>query len=164
MEVLPKRFERYGLTLHPEKTRLLDFRHPWRRPKDADGPPRAKGTRSIDVLGFTHLSKKTREGGLAVCQQTANKRLSHALSAINQWCRANRHRPIAEQPGERAKKPRGHFGCYDRVGNRSALWAFRYSTAEVWRNWLNRRSQRARLWWHRMERILERFALPRPTT
>ena len=160
----PLGIPRYGLTLHPEKTRLLDFRHPWRRPKDADGPPRAKGPRSFDFLGFAHLWKKTRRGGFAACRQTASKRLSRALSAINQWCRVNRHRPIAEQHGELAKKLRGHFGTYDRVGNRSALWAFRYYSAEVWRKWLNRRSQRARPWWHRMERILERFALPRPTT
>lgn len=162
MAVLPQRFARYGLTLHPEKTRLLDFRHPWRRQGGPSEPPGPKGPRSFDFLGFTHLWKKTRKGGYAVCLQTASKRLSRALAVINQWCRANRHRPIAEQHRELLKKLRGHYGYYDRIGNRAALWAFRLYVSRVWRKWLNRRSQRARLWWYRMERILERFPLPGP--
>lgn len=162
MDVLPRRFERYGLTLHPEKTRLLDFRHPWRRSAAANEPPGPKGPRSFDFLGFTHHWKRTPKGGHAVCQQTASKRLSRALVTINQWCRDHRHRPLADQHKELVLKLRGHYGYYDRVGNRRATWTFRHYLVRAWRKWLNRRSQRARLWWYRMERILERFPMPKP--
>jgi group II intron reverse transcriptase/maturase len=162
MDVLPKRFARFGLTLHPEKTRLLDFRHPWRKAGDPDGPPGHREPRSFDLLGFRHHWQRTRKGGYAVRQRTAGKRLSRALQSINQWCRDNRHRPIAEQHRELLAKLRGHYGYYNRIGNRHALEAFRHSLLATWRRWLNRRSQRARLWWHRFLRLLERYPLPFP--
>lgn len=160
MDVLPKRFLRYGLTLHPEKTRLLDFRHPWRRPNDPPPPPGQRRSRSFDFLGFRHIWMKTSKGGFAVRPQTASPRLSRALQAINQWCRDNRHRPLDDQHRELLAKLRGHYGYYNRIGNGRALAAFRSRLIDLWQRWLNRRSQRARLWWHRFRRVLARFPFP----
>ena len=162
MDVLPKRFARFGLTLHPEKTRLLDFRHPWQKPKFPGSPPGPTGDRAFDLLGFRHFWSTTRKGGWAVRQHTAGKRLSQKLQAINQWCRHNRHRPVAEQHAELLKKLDGHYSYYNRVGNARAAAMFRFSLIGTWRRWLNRRSQRARLWWHRFKKLLVRYPFPYP--
>lgn len=164
MDVLPRRFARYGLDLHPEKTRLLDFRHPWRRPTDPDPSHGPGHPRAFDFLGFTHLWKKTAKGGYAVRQQTAGKRLSRASKAIHQWCREHRHEPVSRQHQQLGAKLRGHYQYYDRVGNRAALWTLRYLTVRAWKKWLNRRSQRARMWWDRFNRLLSRYPLPSPTS
>ncbi|MDP2305848.1 MAG: group II intron reverse transcriptase/maturase [Pseudomonadota bacterium] len=160
MAVLSKRFERFGLTLHPEKTRLLDFRHPRRGPSGPNDAPASDGPRSFDFLGFMHHWKGTRRGGHALSQQTAGKRLSRSLASVNQWCRTNRHRPIAEQHRGLLAKLRGHSGYYNRIGNRDAVSMYRFRLIGLWRRWLNRRSQRARLWWHRFKHILARFPIP----
>lgn len=160
MDVLPKRFARFGLTLHPEKTRLLDFRHPWRRPSGPTPPPGEHESRAFDFLGFRLLWMKTKKGGFAVRPQTAPKRLSRSLQAINQWCRNNRHRPLDDQHRDLLAKLRGHYGYYNRIGNGRALAAFRNRLVELWQRWLNRRSQRARLWWHRFRRVLARYPFP----
>ena len=91
MEVLPKRFGKYGLTLHPEKTRLVAFRPPIER-NGTSGEP---GT--FDLLGFTHYWARSRRGSWVVKRQTASKRLSRGLQAITDWCRRHRHLPIPEQ-------------------------------------------------------------------
>lgn len=162
MDVLPKRFARFGLTLHPEKTRLLDFRHPWRKPKGPPTPPGVGSPRAFDLLGFRHFWSPTRKGGHAVRQHTASKRLSQKLRAINQWCRTHRHRPIAEQHETLVKKLDGHYNYYNRRGNQSACAAFRFGLIGAWRRWLNRRSQRARLWWYRFKKLLDRYPIPFP--
>lgn len=162
MEVLPKRFGRFGLALHPEKTRLLDFRHPWRQSGGPPDAPTSSGPRSFDFLGFTHTWRRTKRGGHAISQQTAGKRLSRSLVSLNQWCRANCHRPLAEQHKGLLAKLRGHCGYYNRIGNGNAVRMYRLRLTWLWWRWLNRRSQRARLWWHRFKRILARFPLPVP--
>ena len=159
MDVLPERFARYGLTLHPEKTRLLDFRHPWRKPGAPMPPPGGHLPRAFDFLGFRHTWEKTRKGGFGVRQQTAPNRLSRSLQAINQWCRDNRHRPLDEQHKELLAKLRGHYGYYNRMWNGSAVKTFRDRLVTLWHRWLSRRSQRARLWWYRFRRLLDRYPL-----
>jgi len=101
LAVLSKRFERFGLTLHPEKTRLLDFRHPRRKPGGPPDAPASGGPRSFDLLGFTHQWEATKRGGHAIFQKTSGKRLSRSLVTLNAWCRANMHRPLTEQPTPR---------------------------------------------------------------
>src|SRR6478609_6515334 len=87
LDVLPKRFGKYGLTLHPQKTRLTEFRRPDRRPPN-DG---ARQSRTFDLLGFTHYWDLSRKGKWVVKWRTARDRLRRALKRISLWCRSNRH-------------------------------------------------------------------------
>jgi len=118
MEVLPKRFGKYGLTLHPEKTRLIEFQRPDRRPPRGGSSDRP-GT--FDLLGFTHYWGLSRKGKWVVKRKTARDRLSRALKRVAQWCRLHRHHPIEEQQQTLAQKLRGHFGYYGITGNFEAL-------------------------------------------
>src|SRR5690606_15951888 len=92
-KALPKRLERFGLTLHPSKTRLLDFRRPDRKREDDDGP----GPRSFDLLGFTHYWGLSRNQKWLLKKKTAKDRLSRALRRIREWCRLHRHDPVKVQ-------------------------------------------------------------------
>ena len=158
MQVLPKRFAKYGLTLHPEKTRLVEFRRPPGRPcgDDQGGP----GT--FDFLGFTHHWARSRKGNWVVMRRTAKDRFRRALRNANQWCRNNRHRPIVEQQQILSAKLRGHFGYFGITGNSRAISSFAYRVVRTWRKWLDRRSQKARMTWERMKRLLQRYPLPLP--
>ena len=158
-EVLPKRFEKYGLTLHPEKTRLVEFRKPSKRPPSGDDDE-SGGGRTFDFLGFTHHWAKSRKGNWVVKKRTAKDRLRRALMNVNQWCRSNRHRPIAEQHRILAAKLRGHFGYFGITGNSRAVSSFAFRAVRIWRKWLNRRSQKARMTWERFGRLMQRYPLP----
>jgi RNA-directed DNA polymerase len=161
MEVLPKRFGRYGLTLHPEKTRLVLFRRP--SPKRRGGKEDSNqrpGT--FDMLGFTHYWGKTRRGGWAVQRKTMSKRLSRAVRSIAQWCRAHRHDPIKEQHAKLSQKVRGHYAYYGITSNVRALQWFLLAVHRAWRKWLNRRNSRREMDWERFNRLLKRYSLPRP--
>ncbi len=103
IDVLPKRLAKYGLTLHPEKTRLVDFRRPDRR---ADGRSRP-GT--FNLLGFTHSWAKSRKGHWVVKQKTAADRFRRALNRIANWCRQYRHGSVREQWTALMRKLLGHF-------------------------------------------------------
>jgi group II intron reverse transcriptase/maturase len=156
LAVLPKRFGRYGLTLHPEKTRLVEFCRPIRhRPTgDTNG-----GT--FDLLGFTHFWGVARSGKWIVKRKTAKSRFRNALKRVAQWCRTHRHDPLETQWRTLGSKLRGHFGYYGIVGNFRAIARFREEASRVWQKWLNRRSQRASMRWDRMQRLLKRYPLPR---
>ena len=88
-EVLGKRFEKYSLTLHPDKTRRIDFRFRYRKANSQRGK-----VVNFDFLGFTHYRGKSRRGKFVVHQKTAKSRLAKALKAINLFCKNNRHRPL----------------------------------------------------------------------
>jgi group II intron reverse transcriptase/maturase len=120
MEVLPKRFGKYGLTLHPEKTRLVPFRRP---PHRSSGKGGNSGNRpgTFDLLGFTHYWGRSRKGNWVVKRKTMSSRLSQALRKIAQWCRVHRHRPIEEQQLTLSQKLRGHFAYYDPLPQAVAL-------------------------------------------
>jgi group II intron reverse transcriptase/maturase len=156
LEVLPKRLARFGLTLHPEKTRLVDFRSPPR----ADKEPGSQRERSFDLLGFTHYWGRSRKGRWVVQRKTARTRLSRALRQIGDWCRRNRHRPVAEQQQVLSRKLRGHNAYYGITGNARALSRFRFEAQRHWRKWLNRRSHATRLDWAAFNRLLHRYPLP----
>jgi len=155
MEVLPKRFGRYGLTLHPNKTRLTEFRRPDRRPPNGGAGP---GT--FDLLGFTHLWGRSLKGKWIVKRRTARDRLARAIKRITEWCRQHRHDPVRLQWQVLTRKLLGHFEYYGIVGNFEALVRFRHAVIGVWRKWLDRRSQRARMTWLKMHLMLKRYALP----
>jgi RNA-directed DNA polymerase len=157
MEVLPKRFGKYGLTLHPEKTRLVPFK-PTRGSEDHGGKG-GTGPGSFDLLGFTHYWAKSRRGIWVIRQKTARSRFGRALKRVAEWCRLVRHRPVSEQHRDLGRKLRGHYGYYGITGNSEALGRFRHEVSKVWRKWLARRSQRKKSWDH-FNRLLERFPLP----
>jgi hypothetical protein len=157
LAVLPKRFERFGLTLHPEKTRLVDFRRPaWR------GPNRSQRERRFDLLGFTHDWGRSQKGNWVVKRKTARSRFSRAVRQIGQWCRHHRHLTVAEQQQALSQKLRGHDAYYGITGNARALVRFRQEVQRRWRKWLNRRSHKAFLDWAAFTRLLQRYPLPPP--
>jgi RNA-directed DNA polymerase len=159
MDVLPKRFEKYGLTIHPEKTRLVPFERPSDRPQRTATSVRIPpGT--FDLLGFTHYWGRSRQGHWVVKRQTSKSRFRRGLMAIAQWCRTNRHRALAEQDETLSQKLRGHFAYYGITGNAEALNRFQRSVIAVWRKWLGRRHRGGPVSWERMYRLLERYPLP----
>jgi len=156
LEVLGKRLERYGLTLHPDKTRFIDFR-PQRRGGTQPGckePP-------FDFLGFTHTWVKSQKGKDVVRQTTAKNRLARALTAINDWCRDNRHRPLPWQHARLTAKLVGHMAYYGRTGNIRQVDRYRQQVTKLWRKWLERRTRAKRLTWARFNALLVRHPLPR---
>jgi group II intron reverse transcriptase/maturase len=153
LELVRARFESYGLAIHPEKTRIVDFRHPW---KSGLKP------QTFDFLGFTHYWGKTRGGGYAVKRKTRARKFRAALENIWEWCRDNRHCPMSEQHRELSARVRGHYAFYGIRGNSRALGRFLCAAMRSWHYWLNHRSAEknagARIW-----RLLnERFRLPAP--
>lgn len=161
MEVLPKRFGKYGLTLHPEKTRLVPFRQPRPSSRDNESRDDDDGPGTFDLLGFTHHWARSRRGNWVVKRRTAKSRLSRALKAVNQWCRLHRHDPIADQQRSLRRKLLGHYAFYGITGNYNALTAFHKGVQIAWRRWLHRRSQKALMWWHKFRKLLRRYPLPR---
>jgi RNA-directed DNA polymerase len=151
-EVLPKRFGRFGLTLHPEKTRLV----PFQQPRPAGGGP-APGT--FDFLGFTLHWARSRRGWWALKAKTANSRLTRALHTLKAWMIDVRHEPVGVQAEALARKLRGHFQYYGVPGNSRALGRFRHEALHRWKWALGRRSQRY-FTWERFEAILRRHPLP----
>jgi group II intron reverse transcriptase/maturase len=158
LNVLPKRFGAYGLTLHPEKTRLVEFRRPDRRAPEEEDAGRP-GT--FDLLGFTHFWGLSRKGKWVVKRKTARDRFKKALKRINEWCKRNRHQRVRDQWQALSQKLRGHYGYYGIMHNIQAILRFREALIRLWRKWLSRRSQRAHIPWDRMTRLLERYPLPR---
>jgi RNA-directed DNA polymerase len=138
MNVLPKRFEKYGLTIHPEKTRLVPFERPSGDPKGANSEARTPpGT--FDLLGFTHYWARSRKGNWVVKRKTSKNRFHRGLKALSQWCRLNRHRPMRDQHRTLSQKLGGHYAYYGITGNSLALGRFRTAATWIWKRWLSRR-------------------------
>jgi group II intron reverse transcriptase/maturase len=105
LEVLPKRFARFGLTLHPQKTRLVEFgRRAYFRLKRLKTKPE-----TFDFLGFTHRCATSRAGKFVVQVSTMKKRLRRGIKAIAEWCRAHLHDPLESQRRMLNAKLRGHY-------------------------------------------------------
>lgn len=158
LDALGKRLNRFGLRLHPEKTRLVRFT----RPPYVGTPSRERKPETFDFLGFTHFWERSRRQNWVVKQKTASNRLSRALQRINEWCRKWRHMPVRWQGEQLASKLRGHYGYYGVIGNLAALGGFHSGVQRLWHKWLNRRSQRRGMTWERFARLRLRDALPRP--
>jgi RNA-directed DNA polymerase len=156
--VLPKRFGKFGLRLHPDKTRLVRFL----RPPLTGSRKRFQGPETFDFLGFTLYWGRSRKGNGVVKWKTAKSRFSRALRLANAWCRASRHRPLKEQHEILCRKLRGHDSYYGVSGNIRMLDNLRYQVARIWRKWLCRRSRNARGSWEWMQRVLEVYPLPPP--
>jgi group II intron reverse transcriptase/maturase len=156
-EVIPKRFEKFGLTVHSEKTRLVEFRRPDRRPRGSD--PKGPGT--FNLLGFTHFWGQSRSGKWIVKRKTASDRFRRALKAIATWLQKNRHEAVRTQHQALVRKLNGHFGYFGITGNADALKRFRFEVRRLWGKWLNRRSQRAGPIATLLAWLDEQFALPK---
>lgn len=153
LNVLAKRFAKYGLTLHPAKTRLIDFRRP---------PDDGQATGSFDMLGFTHFWGRSRKGRRTVQRKTSRSRFRRALQRVTEWCSRNRHRPVREQHKMLVVKVRGHYNYFGITNNSRALGRFLHEVKGVWLKWLGRRSGRTHMTWERVDQLLSRYPLPWP--
>jgi RNA-directed DNA polymerase len=156
MDVLGKRMGRFGLTLHPDKTRLLPFRRP---PAEQVG---GKGPATFDFLGFTLYWQRSRSGRWGMTCKTRSARLRRSIQAVADWCRRHRHLPVKEQHAALTRRIQGHFNYFGISGNFRCLLLFAEETRRVWYKWLRRRSQQAHLTWEKYDELLQRLPLPRP--
>ena len=157
--VLTKRFANYGLTLHPEKTRLLEFgRSAWARWRHGRGPRPA----TFDFLGFTHVCATSRRGRFTIYLRTMRSRLRRSVQAAAQWCQRHRHDPVADQAAALNRKLRGHYQYYGRPTNYRGVWQFYRTVLRLWQKWLNRRTRGKTLPWADYAHLLMRHPLLRP--
>src|SRR5262245_51959142 len=157
-EVLGKRFAKYGLTLHPDKTRLVAFNRPTEQTR---GPDQRAGATAgtFDLLGFTHYRGKSWRGKWVVSRKTASGRLCRAIKKVAWWCRKNRHEPVGEQHRALKQKLQGHCNYYGITGNVRGLNRFLQAVRRLWKKWLGRRRRGYYSWAAYLE-LLERFPLP----
>jgi len=154
---LTSRVEDFGLTLHPDKTRLLSFRPP------DPGKPRGPKSATFDFLGFTMFWRRGRHGGWALGMKTQTAKRRRAIMALRDWCRRHRHLPRKEQHAALARRLRGHYGYFGVNGNIASLKSVHYAAHLNWWKWLRRRGQRGkRLTWERFKRYLDAIPLPPP--
>jgi Reverse transcriptase (RNA-dependent DNA polymerase)/Recombinase zinc beta ribbon domain len=156
MAVLPKRFARFGLHIHPAKTALIAFQKPETRQGSADG----NGT--FDFLGLTHYWTRSRQGFWVLKRRTARKRLRRTKKSLWRWCRTNRHAPLQYQYHMLCQKLRGHFQYYGIRGNFSLLEEVRRHAEKAWQYWLSRRSSQSAIGWEKFQQLLQTYALPIP--
>src|SRR6516162_4483455 len=158
LQVLPKRFARYGLTLHPEKTRLVAFG------REALARATRAGTKTdtFDFLGFKHICACSRRGKFTVHVRTMNKRLRRSFNSVVEWCRVHRHDDVSKQQATLNAKLRGHYRYYGRPTNYHSLWQFYRGVRCVWKKWLDRRSRGNTLTWEAYKQLLQRYPLLRP--
>jgi len=157
LELLTARMAEYGLTLHPDKTRLVPIARPTRTVTSGKGP----GT--FDFLGFTLHWERSRKGTWSLRMKTRKARLQKALAAIGEFCRRHRHDPLKEQHASLTRRMQGHFNYFGVNGNFRVLSYMVYRVERTWKKWLCRRSQRKRLNWKRFRDFLQVFPLPKPT-
>ena len=158
LEALERRFEEYGLKLHPDKTRLVYFGKPKGEAR------RVEGTRpgTFDFLGFTHYWGKSYKGNWVVRRKTSSKKFREKLRKMSEWCRKNRHSPIRWQHQKLCRKLKGHYAYYGITGNIDSLQMYLHEVTRIWKKWLNRRSWRGhKLTWDRFnEQLKEHIPLP----
>lgn len=155
MAVLGKRFEKFGLRLHPDKTRLL----PFERPKSQQSG--GKGPSTFDFLGFTVYWRRSRQGKWKPSFKTRKARLQRAIRSVSTWCRSHRHEAVKEQHAALCRRLHGHLNYYGVNWNqRSVALVIRYAE-RAWHKWLSRRSQKG-MSWERFKVLLRIFPLPRP--
>jgi RNA-directed DNA polymerase len=159
MEVLPKRMSKYGLTVHPEKTRLIRFQPPVTVGFEAKGAE-TSAPQTFDFLGFTHYWGRSRRGGWVVKRQTSKGRLKRALDALSAWCRENLHLPIGDQHQKLTQKLKGHYGYYGIIGNYASLQSFLGAARGIWKRWLSRRGRDKPLSWPEFVRLEQHYRLP----
>jgi group II intron reverse transcriptase/maturase len=156
MDALGQRLGHFGLTLHPDKTRLLPFRRPRK------GHPGGKGRATFDFLGFTLYWARTRKGRWGMFCKTRRASLRRVIQSVYGWCRRHRHLPVKVQHAALTRRIQGHFNYFAVSGNFRSLLLVIEQAKRSWYKWLCRRSQRTRLTWERFADLLRDFPLPRP--
>jgi len=156
LAALPKRFERFRLTIHPAKTALIRFQ----KPSSKKGTDCGNGT--FDFLGFTHFWARSRQGYWVIKRKTAKKRLRRAMKALWQWCRDHRHDNVMEQYQQLCRKLRGHYQYYGIRGNYGMLKLVWVHSENAWRYWMSRRSNKSYISWELFARLSRVFPLPKP--
>jgi RNA-directed DNA polymerase len=156
LQVLSKRFVRFGLTIHPKKTKLIRFTRP---------EPQAsvdKDNGSFDFLGVTHFWARSLKGNWIVKRKTKRKRLNRSMKSIWIWCRDNRHEPVKEQYKSLCAKLRGHFQYFGIIGNYKQLEQLHKHAEKAWKYWLSRCSRTSYISWEKFEHYREVFPFPKP--
>jgi group II intron reverse transcriptase/maturase len=159
LAVLHKRFEKYGLTLHPEKTRLIEFGREALSNWEAGTGPKP---RTFDFLGFTHICRRSRRGNFTIHVRTMRKRLRRSLTRASAWCQRHRHDPVVEQWRTLNAILRGHYQYYGRPTNFRSLWRFYRGVRRAWHKWLNRRTRGRSLPWPVYGELLTAYPLEGP--
>jgi RNA-directed DNA polymerase len=158
LKVLDKRFLNYGLTLHPEKTRLVEFGRSALEKAERMG--RAPDT--FDFLGLTHIPERSRRGLYRPGVRTMKKRLKRGLKEVGRWCKRHRHEPVENQQETLNAKLRGHYQYYGRSSNYQSLWRFYRVVLRIWLKWLSRRTRGAPMTWDTFHDLLTRHPLLKP--
>lgn len=159
LKVLPLRFAKYGLTLHPEKTRLVEFGRDAAQARARQGKGKPE---TFDFLGFTHLCARSRRGFFTIHLRTMRKRYRRSLQAVTRWCREHRHDDVEDQGAELNLKLRGHYQYYGRPTNFRGIWRFFRAVRRIWHKWLARRTRGWRLTWPDFQGLLDRHPLAAP--
>jgi group II intron reverse transcriptase/maturase len=154
--VLPKRMEKFGLRLHPDKTRLVPFTRP------SLGQRHARQSETLDFLGFTLFWRRTRRTGWVLGMKTRKARIRKAVQAIHEFCRSRRREAVEDQRKGLWSRLMGHYAYFGVNGNYRCLERMYEAAVVAWHKWLNRRSQRSRLNWKRFADLLEAHPLPAP--
>jgi group II intron reverse transcriptase/maturase len=156
LKVLNHRFARYGLTLHPEKTGLINFTRHQNRKRSDSKPP------TFDFLGFTHYWGRSRRGKPLAKKKTAKDRLKRSLQNVNNWCKRHRHLPVVRQHQLLGRKLQGHYQYFGVSHNGPSLTLVYRVTERLWQKWLNRRCQKRAMPFTRFRKLLQRYPLPKP--
>ncbi|MBT9137237.1 MAG: Group II intron-encoded protein LtrA [Firmicutes bacterium] len=157
LEKLRERLAKFGLELHSEKTRLIEFGRfaAPNREERGEGKPE-----TFDFLGFTHICGMTRKGKFTVVRQTMRKKWQKKLQEVKDRLRKLMHAGIAMQGAYLRSVVRGHVQYYGVPMNYPALSAFKWAVAQLWWRTLNRRSQKGHVHTKRMRRIIARWLPP----
>lgn len=156
--VLPKRFERFGLTLQAEKTKLIEFGRFALEAEEKKG----QKPKTFKFLGFVFIGARSRNGKFMVKLRTISKRMGRKLNEVRAWCWAHRHDAVAQQRIYLRSVLLGHYNYYGRRTNYQSLVQFSRGVARVWKLALGRRGQKGKFNWDKFNNILRRYPLPRP--
>ncbi|ETR67575.1 MAG: RNA-directed DNA polymerase [Candidatus Magnetoglobus multicellularis str. Araruama] len=154
MNVLPKRFEKYGLEIHPDKTKMVMFGRPPRAAKKS-----GKGT--FDFLGFTHYWSKSHKGFWVIKRKTRKKSAKRGRQEIWKWIRENMHKPLEYLSIKLKQKLQGYYNYYGVRCNSKDLRRLYRFTVKALKYWLNRRSDKNKNW-DKFSKILDKIRLPKP--
>jgi RNA-directed DNA polymerase len=157
LEVLSKRFSRFKLTIHPEKTKLVRFVQPTAKEQSV------KENGTFDFLGFTHYWAKSLRGNWVIKRRTIGKRLRRFMKAVWEWCRENRHDPVKEQHKTLCSKLRGYYQYYGIRGNYELLEDVFEHAERAWRHWLGKRNSKGYVNLEKFDTVFRKvFPLPKP--
>jgi group II intron reverse transcriptase/maturase len=157
-DAMRKRFEEFALSLHPEKTRLIEF---GRQAVDRRGQRGLGKPETFNFLGFTHICGRSRHGKFLLKRKSRRDRMRGKLKEIKEEMRQRMHQPIPEQGRWLAQVVRGYFAYHAVPTNSATIGAFRHHVVDLWRCSLSRRSQRGGITWQRIKRIADDW-LPKP--